>query len=64
VIEVHVYVDDLDAALTRALAAGGTLERTHDYPGLWRLAGLADPAGNGVDLIQMDEGAYDKLAAL
>jgi predicted enzyme related to lactoylglutathione lyase len=63
-VHLDFAVDDLDAALPRALAAGGTLERTHDYPGLWRLAGLADPAGNGVDLIELQERAYDRLADL
>jgi len=60
-VHLDFAVDDLDTALDRALSAGGTLERTVDYPGLWRMAALADPAGNGVDLIQITEGAYDKL---
>ena len=60
-VHLDFAVDDLDAAVERAIAAGGTHERTDDYPGLWRLAAFADPAGNGVDLIQAEPGAYDKL---
>ena len=62
-VHLDFRVSDLDAALERALAAGGTHEGGHDYPGLWRLASLADPAGNGVDLIEMEPGAYERLAA-
>ncbi len=61
-VHLDFAVDDLDAAVERALAAGGTLEHRKDQPGLWRLAGLADPAGNGVDLIELVPGAYERLA--
>jgi predicted enzyme related to lactoylglutathione lyase len=55
-LHVDFVVDSLQTAVTRALAAGGVLDRDivdHRY---WRMANLADPFGNGVDLIEFAEG--------
>ena len=57
-VHLDFIVDDIDKAVERALAAGGRLEREirRDEPeprGLRSdVANLADPAGNGVDLLQ------------
>jgi catechol 2,3-dioxygenase-like lactoylglutathione lyase family enzyme len=57
-VHLDFLVDDVDEAVRRALAAGGRLEgkikRSEPEPIGCRsdLANLADPAGNGVDLLQ------------
>jgi predicted enzyme related to lactoylglutathione lyase len=62
-IHLDFVVEDLDAAVERAVQAGATLERRVDHPGLWQLAALADPFGNGFDLITETEAAYARLSA-
>jgi predicted enzyme related to lactoylglutathione lyase len=62
-IHLDFVVDDLDAAVERAVRAGATLERRVDHPGFWRLAALADPFGHGFDLIEHPEAGYSRLAA-
>jgi predicted enzyme related to lactoylglutathione lyase len=62
-VHLDFVVDDLEAAVERAVKAGATLERRVDHPGLWQLAALADPFGNGFDLITDPEGAYERLSA-
>jgi predicted enzyme related to lactoylglutathione lyase len=62
-VHLDFIVDDLAPAVERALAAGGTLDREivdHRY---WRMANLADPFGNGVDLIEFSEGGYEAFLA-
>ena len=56
-VHLDFVVDDLDAAVERALAAGGTLDREVNRQSEPEGAGadvanLSEPAGNGVDLIQ------------
>jgi predicted enzyme related to lactoylglutathione lyase len=58
-VHLDFVVDDLTAAVERAVAAGGVMDRNvvdHQY---WRMANLADPSGNGVDLIEFADGGYD-----
>jgi predicted enzyme related to lactoylglutathione lyase len=62
-LHLDFVVDDLDAAVERAVRAGATLERRVDHPGFWRLAALADPFGHGFDLIEHPEAGYSRLAA-
>ena len=62
-VHLDFVVDDLEAALERAVAAGAALERRVDHPGMWQLAALADPFGNGIDLITDPEAAYERLGA-
>jgi predicted enzyme related to lactoylglutathione lyase len=60
-VHLDFVVDDIDAALKRALAAGATLERdvtTHAYG---KLALLADPFGNGFCLLQFTGRGYDEI---
>ncbi|MBL8651644.1 MAG: VOC family protein [Sphingopyxis sp.] len=55
-------VDDLDAAMARALAAGATQEgETLDLP-YGRQAMFADPFGHGFCLIEFNDAGYDALA--
>ena len=55
-VHLDFLVDDLDAAVARAIAAGGSLdrpiERQSEPEGSGAdVANLSDPAGNGVDLV-------------
>ena len=61
-VHLDFVVDDIDAAVARARAAGATLEqeaRDHAYG---RLALLADPFGNGFCLLQFTGRGYDAIA--
>jgi predicted enzyme related to lactoylglutathione lyase len=61
-VHLDVVVDDIDAALARALAAGARAEgeiRT----GVWgRIVVMADPFGHGICLIQFLNRGYDEVA--
>ncbi len=60
-VHLDFVVEDVDAAVARAVSAGATLERpVRDEP-YGRLANLADPFGNGICLLQMSERGYDAL---
>lgn len=60
-VHLDVVVDDLEAALQRAIEAGaisnGEIVRS-DYG---RLAALRDPFGHGVCLLQFEDGGYDRV---
>ena len=61
-VHLDFVVDDIGAAVDRALKAGATRERettTHAY-GL--LALMADPFGNGFCLLQFTGRGYDAIA--
>lgn len=61
-IHPDYVVEDLDAAIVRALAAGAVQEgETSDAP-YGRLAMFADPFGHGFCLIQFNERGYDAIA--
>jgi predicted enzyme related to lactoylglutathione lyase len=60
-LHLDFEVDDIEAAIKRALQAGATQERdvtTHRYG---KLALMADPFGHGFCLIQFTGGGYDEL---
>lgn len=61
-VHLDFVVDDIDAAVRRALDAGATQEApvaTH----VWgRLALMADPFGNGFCLVQFLGRGYDEIA--
>ena len=62
-VHLDFCVEDLDAALTRALEAGAVLEgevRNHDWG---RIATLADPFGHGLCLMQLTPAGYDHVAS-
>jgi predicted enzyme related to lactoylglutathione lyase len=61
-VHVDVVVDDLDAAVSRALAAGAVQGgETADTP-YGRLAMFGDPFGHGFCLIQFNAQGYDAIA--
>lgn len=51
-IHLDLHVDDLDAAVQRALRAGGKLDRDVQRGPKGGLANLSDPSGNGIDLVE------------
>ena len=61
-VHLDFVVDDLDEALSRALAAGAALEQGPDARSWGRIAVLADPFGHGVCLVQFTGGGYDEIA--
>lgn len=54
-------VEDIDAALMRAVAAGAMLEQPVRERRWGRIAVLADPFGHGFCLIQFTGEGYDAL---
>jgi predicted enzyme related to lactoylglutathione lyase len=50
-VHLDFAVDDIEGAITRAVSAGGKLEGRPKAT----LANLADPSGNGVDLVERKE---------
>jgi predicted enzyme related to lactoylglutathione lyase len=62
-IEAAVVVDDLEAALARARAAGATLEGEVSEHAYGRLALCADPFGHGFCLLELRGRGYDELIA-
>jgi predicted enzyme related to lactoylglutathione lyase len=60
-IHLDVTVDDLDAVLARAAAAGAVVELSPAKVPYGRIATLADPFGHGFCLIQFNPRGYDAL---
>jgi predicted enzyme related to lactoylglutathione lyase len=60
-IHLDVVVDDLDAAVARAVAAGATLERGAETMTWGRIALLADPFGHGFCLLEFTRRGYDEV---
>lgn len=62
---VHLdwVVDDLDAALDRAVAAGARVEQAPATHAWGRIALLADPFGHGFCLLQFLGRGYDEIAS-
>lgn len=58
---VDVVVDDVDAAVARAVAAGAELEVPAKDTPYGRIAMLADPFGHGFCLLQFGARGYDAL---
>jgi predicted enzyme related to lactoylglutathione lyase len=61
-VHLDVVVQDIDAALARAVGAGAVVEqavRTHNWG---KIAILADPFGHGLCLIQFLGRGYDEIA--
>lgn len=57
-----VVVEDLDAALIRAVAAGAIQEGAVREAGWGRIVQLADPFGHGWCLVQFEGRGYDEIA--
>lgn len=61
-VHLDVVVDDVDAAVTRAVDAGAKLERPVADHAWGRIAILADPFGHGFCLLQFKGRGYDEPA--
>jgi len=61
-VHLDFVVDDIDAAIARALAAGATIEQAVSTRAWGRLALLADPFGHGFCLVQFTGRGYDAIA--
>ncbi len=62
-VHLDVVVEDVEAAVARAVAAGATLERAPETQAWGRIAILADPFGHGFCLIEFRGRGYDEVAA-
>lgn len=61
-VHLDFIVTDLDAAVARLLALGATLDRPVQSADYGRMANLADPFGNGFDLIEFSGPGYDRVS--
>ncbi len=61
-VHLDFAVDDLEAAVARAVAAGAKLEGGPKEKKWGRIAMLADPFGNGLCLLQFVGLGYDEVA--
>lgn len=62
-LHIDVVVDDVDAAVTRAVSAGAMLEAAARDTPYGRIAMLADPFGHGFCLLAFSAEGYDALLA-
>jgi predicted enzyme related to lactoylglutathione lyase len=61
-VHLDFIVSDLDAMMARLTAQGGTLDRPIKQREYGRIANMADPFGNGFDLIEFSGAGYDGVA--
>lgn len=61
-VHLDIVVDDLDRALTLAVAAGAKQEAETRHAVWGKIALLADPFGHGLCLIQFVGRGYDEIA--
>jgi predicted enzyme related to lactoylglutathione lyase len=62
-VHPDIVVDDVDAAVARAVGAGARLEAPTQDAAYGRIAMLADPFGHGFCLLQFNARGYDALLA-
>jgi predicted enzyme related to lactoylglutathione lyase len=60
-VHLDFVVDDIEAAVIRVQQHGAVLEVPVAERGWGRIAGLADPFGHGIDLIQFEGRGYDEI---
>ena len=61
-VHMDVVVDDVDAAVARAVAAGAVVEQPARTANWGRIALLADPFGHGFCLVQFLNRGYDEVS--
>src|SRR5437762_6752185 len=61
-VHLDFIVADLDAAVARLTGLGATLDREIQQREYGRMANLADPFGNGFDLIEFSGSGYDGVS--
>jgi predicted enzyme related to lactoylglutathione lyase len=62
-VHLDFVVDDVDAAVARAVAAGATIDDPAESHNWGRIAHLADPFGHGFCFIQFLGRGYDEIAS-
>lgn len=62
-VHLDFVVDDVDAAVAQALAAGASQEDAIETHRWGRIAHLADPFGHGLCLVQFLNRGYDEIAS-
>lgn len=62
-VHLDIVVENIEAALARALAAGATAEAAIRVEAWGKLAACADPFGHGFCLIEFVGRGYDELQA-
>ena len=60
-VHLDFIVSDLDQVIARALRSGASLDRGCEDREYGRIANMADPFGNGFDLIEFAPGGYAVL---
>jgi predicted enzyme related to lactoylglutathione lyase len=61
-VHLDFVVPDLDAMVARLSARGGMLDRAVKQREYGRIANMADPFGNGFDLIEFSGSRYDGVS--
>ena len=61
-VHLDFIVSDLDATVARLTALGGSLDRDIKLREYGRIANMADPFGNGFDLIEFSGAGYDAVS--
>ena len=61
-VHLDLVVDDIDAAIAKAVRAGARLEQEMTQHKYGKLALLADPFGHGFCFIQFEGRGYDEIA--
>lgn len=62
-VHLDVVVEDIEAAVSRALAAGAKLEQPVRTSGWGKLAVMADPFGHGFCFVQFLGRGYDEIGS-
>lgn len=60
-VHLDFVVDDIEAAVARLQQQGAVLEMPVSDRAWGRIAGLADPFGHGLDLLQFKGRGYDEI---
>lgn len=61
-LHLDVVVDDIEAAVQRAVAAGAVVEEAISSHAWGKLALMADPFGHGFCFVQLSEQGYDAIS--
>jgi predicted enzyme related to lactoylglutathione lyase len=61
-VHLDFIVEDIDASVRRLIALGASLDREIQTREYGRMAKMADPFGNGFDLIEFAGAGYDAVS--
>ena len=61
-VHLDFVVPDLDATVARLTGLGASLDRPVQSREYGRIANMADPFGNGFDLIEFSGAGYDRIS--